>query len=107
MLADAADGIVVGCYYDPVTQYYYAIQMFFSSELANQYKNSLASQSADPADAVAVQTAEPVTEQPVVTAAPAETSEQPTDKTEDEPSTVSTDEKPATSETAETEKESE
>lgn len=107
MLADAADGIVVGCYYDPVTQYYYAIQMFFSSELANQYKNSLASQSADPADAVAVQTVEPVTEQPVVTAAPAETSEQPTDKTEDEPSTVSTDEKPATSETAETEKESE
>ena len=69
MLADAADGIVVGCYYDPVTQYYYAIQMFFSSELANQYKNSLASQSADPADAVAVQTVEPVTEQPVVTAA--------------------------------------
>ena len=107
MLADAADGIVVGCYYDPVTQYYYAIQMFFSSELANQYKNSPASQSADPADAVAVQTVEPVTEQPVVTAAPAETSEQPTDKTEDEPSTVSTDEKPATSETAETEKESE
>ena len=107
MLADAADGIVVGCYYDPVTQYYYAIQMFFSSELANQYKNSPASQSADPADAVAAQTVEPVTEQPAVTAAPAETSEQPTDKTEDEPSTVSTDEKPATSETAETEKESE
>lgn len=107
MLADAADGIVVGCYYDPVTQYYYAIQMFFSSELANQYKNSPASQSADPADAMAVQTVEPVTEQPVVTDTPTETVEHPTDKTEDEPSTVSTDEKPATPETTETEKESE
>lgn len=47
MLADGADGIIVGTYYDPETQYYYAIQMFFSSELANQYKNSPSSQSAD------------------------------------------------------------
>ena len=107
MLADAADGIVVGCYYDPVTQYYYAIQMFFSSELANQYKNSPASQSAAPAHAVAVQAVAPVAEQPVVTDTPTETVEHPTDKTEDEPSTVSTDEKPVTPETAETGKESE
>ena len=107
MLADAADGIIVGCYYDPITQYYYVIQEFFSSELANQYKNSPASQSADPVDTVAVQAVAPVAEQPIVTTAPAETTEQPTDKTEDEPSTVSTDEKPATPEMAETEKESE
>ena len=81
--------------------------MFFSSELANQYKNSPASQSAAPAHAVAVQAVAPVAEQPVVTDTPTETVEHPTDKTEDEPSTVSTDEKPVTPETAETGKESE
>lgn len=47
MLADGADGIIVGCYYDQISQYYFVIQEFFSSEVANQYKDSSASQSSD------------------------------------------------------------